>query len=203
MEPFTQYVSDYGLVLLFLTIMLEDFGLPVPGETALIGAALLAARGDLSIVLVVLTGWLGAVSGDNIGYAIGRNGGRRLLMDKGPLVGITPRRVAKIEHFFHHHGGAIVLLARFVEGLRQLNGLVAGTMLMPWQRFVVYNAVGAALWIGVWGVGVYFLGHKLGPLLPHIISHELWFGIGALVTGLTLAALAAHYYYRRRNGHRR
>jgi membrane protein DedA with SNARE-associated domain len=200
-ESFTQYFSDYGLVLLFLTIMFEDFGLPVPGETALIGAALLAARGDLSIVLVALTGWLAAVIGDNIGYAIGRYGGRRLLVSKGSLVGITPRRVTKIEHFFHRYGGAVVLLARFVEGLRQLNGLVAGTMLMPWHLFLVYNAIGAALWIGVWGIGVYFLGHKLGPLLSHITSHEIWLGIGALVIAFALVALAVHYY--RRNGHRK
>lgn len=111
-------------------------------------------------------------------------------------MGITPQHVAKIEHFFHRYGGAVVLLARFVEGLRQLNGLVAGTMLMPWQRFLIYNAIGA----GLWGVGVYFLGHKLGPLLPHITSHKLWFGIGALIV-FALTALAAHYHCR--NGHRR
>ncbi|HET8701286.1 MAG TPA: DedA family protein [Nitrococcus sp.] len=199
MEFLIQHISDYGLLLLFLTIMIEDFGLPVPGETALIGAALLAARGDFPIALVALAGWLGAVVGDNIGYAIGRYGGRRLLVNKGSLVGITPQRVAKIENFFHRYGGAVVLLARFIEGLRQLNGLVAGAMLMPWQRFLIYNAIGAALWIGVWGIGVYFLGHKLGPLLPHISSHKLWLGIGALVIVLALAVLAVHRY--RRNGH--
>lgn len=201
MELFTQHLTDYGLLILFFTIMLEDFGLPVPGETTLIGVALLAARGDLSIVWVALVAWLGAVIGDNIGYAIGRYGGHRLIVSKGSVVGITKERLAKVERFFDRYGGAVVLLARFFEVLRQLNGLVAGTMLMHWPRFLVYNAAGAALWVGVWGVGIYYLGHRLGPLLPHISGRALWFGIGGLVIMLALAAFAG--YRLRHNRERR
>ncbi|KEZ77752.1 DedA family protein [Salinisphaera hydrothermalis] len=171
MPDISQIISDYGPWAIFLLVLLEDFGIPVPGETALISAALLASQGKLPIELLLPAAWLGAVIGDNIGYAIGRFGGRRLVIHHGTRVGITDARLARIERFFQRRGGAIVIIARFFVGLRQLNGIVAGIGCMAAPRFVFYNAIGAALWVGAWGFGTYWFGkhfeqalEKFGPI---------------------------------------
>ena len=104
--------------------------------------------GRLSIVLVVLLGFLAAVIGDNIGFAIGRFGGRRLVERFGRYILLTPERLDKATGFFERRGAGIIIVARFVEGLRQANGIIAGTTGMHWARFLAFNAVGAALWVG-------------------------------------------------------
>jgi len=121
------YLEHYGYWALFGAIMLEDFGMPVPGETMLIASALLASHGEMRIVPLLLIACAGAVAGDNIGYAIGRFGGRRLVFHYGRFVFITEERLSKAEKFFRRFGGVVVVVARFVAGLRQLNGIVAGT----------------------------------------------------------------------------
>ena len=151
-EPF---LRDYGYWAVLAAILLEDFGLPVPGESVLIAAAALAGRGKMHIALVLVAAWVGAVIGDNIGYGIGHFGGRRLVVRYGRRVLITDARLARAEGFFGRYGGAVVLGARFVVVLRQLNGIVAGTMKMPWWRFLAFNAAGATLWVGFWGMLAY------------------------------------------------
>src|SRR5699024_4572902 len=126
MPDLNSIIANYGPWAVFVLVLLEDFGLPVPGETALIAAAALASQGKLPIVLLRAAAWLGAVVGDNIGYAIGRYGGRRLVVRYGARWGLTDQRLARVEHFFARFGSAIVIVARFVVGLRQLNGIVAG-----------------------------------------------------------------------------
>ena len=152
------YIRHYGLIALFVTICLESFGAPLPGESALVAAAFLATRGNFSIGEVFLTAWLAAVAGDSTGYAIGRLGGRPLLQRYGAYVKLTPERLARLEALFRRRGPIIVVVARFVVLLRQLNGLVAGSMAMPWPRFLLANLFGAALWAGAWSFGPYFLG---------------------------------------------
>ncbi|MDA3922841.1 MAG: DedA family protein [Salinisphaera sp.] len=171
MLDISQIITDYGPWAIFLLILIEDFGIPVPGETALISAALLASQGKLPIFWLLPAAWAGAVVGDNIGYAIGRFGGRRVVVRYGEKVGITDNRLDRIETFFARHGAVIVIVARFFVGLRQLNGIVAGIGYMPAARFMLFNAIGAALWVSVWGFGVYWFGshfkhavETLGPI---------------------------------------
>lgn len=155
-------VRQYGLLALFAIIYLESLGAPVPGESALIGASVLAIGGDLPIIGVFFTVWAAAVLGDSTGYAIGRVGGRPLLQRFGWIVRLTPERLARFEEMFRTKGAYIVLGARFVVILRQLNGLIAGSMNMPWHKFLVANAAGGALWAMVWSLGPYFFGDVFG-----------------------------------------
>lgn len=149
-------LDHYGYLAVGGLILLEDFGIPAPGETVLIAAALYAGAGKLNILLVVLIAFVGAVIGDNIGLAIGSYGGRRLVLRWGRYVFINEERLQKAEGFFGRHGGKVVVVARFIEGLRQVNGIVAGISEMRWRHFAVYNAIGAALWVGAWSSVGYF-----------------------------------------------
>ncbi|MGO4574073.1 DedA family protein [Microvirga sp. 2TAF3] len=149
-------IVAYGVLALFVILYFESFGVPLPGESALIIASLLAARGDLAIGHVFLASWLGAVFGDSTGYLIGRFGGRPVLRRFGYLVKLTPERLFHLEALAQKRGFFMVLTARFIVVLRQLNGLIAGSVGMPWHHFVVANAIGAALWAGLWSFGPYF-----------------------------------------------
>lgn len=149
-------VAAYGAWALLIILYFESFGVPLPGESALVAAALLATRGDLAIENVFLAAWTGAVLGDSTGYLIGRFGGRPLLWRFGPSMKLTPERLTRLEAMAQTRGFLMVLTARFIVVLRQLNGLIAGSVGMPWSRFVVANALGGALWAGLWSFGVYF-----------------------------------------------
>jgi membrane protein DedA with SNARE-associated domain len=149
-------IMVYGALALFVVIYFESFGVPLPGESALIAASLLATRGDLDLGHVFLAAFLGGVLGDSTGYLIGHVGGRRLLERYGPLVKLTPERLAQVESLAHRRGFLMVLTARFVVVLRQLNGLVAGSVGMPWTHFVAANGLGGALWAGLWTLGPYY-----------------------------------------------
>lgn len=181
------YIEQYGYAAVFFGILLEDFALPAPGESLLITAAFLAAQGKLHIAPLLLLAWLGAVLGDNIGYLIGRYGGRTLVLRMGHYVGFNASHLTRVEHFFARYGGWVVMLARFVAVLRQLNGIVAGLAKMPWWQFLIFNATGAALWVGAWGMAAYYLGQRIAhPLLllkqyePYIIGA----GLSALLAGI-------------------
>jgi membrane protein DedA with SNARE-associated domain len=181
----TPYLHRYGYAAVFGALLLESFGLPLPGEAMLIAGAALAAEGELHLLPLLFCAWLAAVLGDNIGFAIGHFGGRRLIVRHGARIGITEPRLARVERFFRRYGGQVVLVARFFALLRQLNGIVAGTVGMSWWRFLAYNAVGAALWVCAWGIGVYTIGERLGALAPWV--HRL----GYLAIGLAAMVLAA------------
>ncbi|WP_438490121.1 DedA family protein [Streptomyces sp. S186] len=124
-------------------LFLEDFGIPVPGETVLIAAAVYAGAGRLNIVAVGAIALLAAILGDNVGYAIGRFGGHRLVTRFGRYVLLTPARIARTEAFFNRHGAKIITVARFIEVQRQVNGIIAGLSEMPWRRFLAFNVLGA------------------------------------------------------------
>jgi membrane protein DedA with SNARE-associated domain len=162
LEP---YIQQYGLYAIFVIIYLESFGAPLPGESALVASSLLAVRGDLSVTDLFFTVWIAAVLGDGTGYAIGHFGGRPLLKQYGWLVKLTPERLEKLEDLFRRRGPIIVVGARFVVVLRQLNGLVAGSVGMPWHSFFLANLLGAALWAAVWSFGPYYFGG---------LFHEYW-----------------------------
>ena len=151
-------LRHYGIWAVLVLVLLEDFGIPVPGETVLIAGAIFAGSGQLNIVMVGVIGFIAAVIGDNIGYVIGRFGGRVLVERWGRYIFLTPERLDKAEAFFDRQGGKIITIARFIEGLRQANGIIAGIAEMHWLRFVAFNALGAALWVGAWVSAGYFAG---------------------------------------------
>jgi membrane protein DedA with SNARE-associated domain len=174
-------LSHYGLWAVALLVLVEDFGIPVPGETVLIAASIYAGSGRLNVVAVGLVGFAAAVVGDNIGYAIGRFGGRALVERWGKYVFITPERLDKAERFFENHGGKIITIARFIEGLRQANGLIAGITHMHWLKFVAFNALGAALWVGTWVSIGYFAGQHITTIYNAITQYSLYAAIAAVV----------------------
>lgn len=188
-------LRDYGYAAVWIGVFCESFGLPLPGETLVIAGALLAARGDLHVVPLLAAVWSAAVLGDNLGYVIGHFAGRRLIVRHGARIGITEARFAKVEGVFDRFGAEVVLVARFFVLLRQLNGVAAGTLGMRWRRFLLYNAVGGALWAGAWGLGVYFVGQDMSRVLYWV--HR--FGYAAIaVAGLLVLGVIANRYLRRR-----
>lgn len=189
------FFHTYGYAAAFFLVLLEDFAMPSPGELVLIGTSLVASQGGLHILPLLLLAWTGAVIGDNIGFAIGHFGGMRLLLRYGRRLGLTHERLDRVHRFFERFGGEVVLVARFVQGARQLNGIVAGSAGMPWRRFFVYNAIGAALWVGAWGYGVYALGKRFFNYLPLIERSALYLAVAAAVLS---AAAVAWWWWRRR-----
>lgn len=176
-------------------LFLEDFGVPAPGETVLIAAAVYAGAGRLNVFAVAAIAVVAAVCGDNIGYAIGRYGGHRLVNRYGRYVLLTPARVARAEAFFLRHGGWIITVARFVEGLRQANGIIAGLSEMPWRRFLAFNTLGAVLWVGTWVSVGYFAGDHITTLYAAFRRDELYVLAGAAVV---VAALVLRHLVSRR-----
>lgn len=177
-------LDHYGYLAVGGLVTLEDFGVPVPGETILIAAAVYAGAGRLNIVAVGLIAAVAAIIGDNIGYAIGFFGGRTLVLRFGKYVMLTAERLRRAEDFFDRYGGIVVAGARFAEGLRQANGIVAGTIRMSWPRFLAFNALGAALWTGVWAPVGYLAGDHITAIYSTVSRYSLYLLI-------TLAAVAA------------
>jgi len=172
-------------------LFFEDFGIPVPGETMLIAASLYAGAGHLNVFVVGIVAFFAAVAGDNVGYVIGRFGGRELVERYGKFVLLTGERLERAEKFFDRYGGRIVVIARFVEGLRQLNGIIAGVAGMHWARFVLFNALGAAIWVAFWTT----LGYIAGDHIETVTRDFTYFAIGA---GAIAAGFVIYHLMRRR-----
>ena len=194
-QAITPYLDRYGYTAVFVGVLMESFGIPVPGETLLIGGSLFASVGNFHVVWVFLLGLTAAVLGDNIGYAIGYFGGRALVLRYGRYVLLTPRRLHILEGFFERHGGKVVAAARFIEGLRQFNGVIAGISRMKWSRFLLYNIIGAAVWVAFWVGLTYFLGGRLAGFVASV-KHVQIYVLAALVfvaTPIVLFLLIRHY----------
>jgi membrane protein DedA with SNARE-associated domain len=142
-------LDSYGYLAVGRLLFVEDFGVPAPGEAILIAAPVYAGTGQLNIALVVLIGFAAAVAGDSVGFAIGHFGGRALVLRFGRYAFLTEERLDKAERFFARHGGKVVTIARFVEGLRQANGIVAGLAGMRWSRFVLFTTGEILTWGGM------------------------------------------------------
>jgi len=161
----TELLHDYGYSLVGLVVGLEAMGLPLPGESLVIAAALYAgSTHQLSIPFVVAAAAAGAIIGDNIGYLIGRMIGLRLLRRYGHYVLLPPERLEVGRRLFAKHGGKVVLFGRFIAILRTLAALLAGANGMPWPRFLVANAVGGIAWACLYGFGAYALGKEITKL---------------------------------------
>jgi membrane protein DedA with SNARE-associated domain/membrane-associated phospholipid phosphatase/putative flippase GtrA len=190
MQNIVHLIFHYGYLLVLFGVMAESIGVPLPGETILISAGILVQRGDLDLGDAIFFGILGAVVGDQIGYWIGRKGGRPFVLRYGRYVFITPERLGRAEAFFARHGGKAVFMARFFSGLRVFGALVAGMSRMRWVTFFVYNALGGAVWATVAVLVGYSLGRSLGLV-------ERWTGrASVLLFVLAVLALVLYLAYR-------
>jgi membrane protein DedA with SNARE-associated domain len=162
---FVEQHSQWALVLLFVLLTLESFGLPVPGETALIACAVLASQGSLSIVTVIAVGVLAAIVGDNLGYWAAREGGRPLLERHRLTRQYADRYLKRGERFFAKHGGKAVFLGRFVAVLRVTTAWIAGLSRMHWWRFLAWNAAGGFVWATLIALISYYLGDAAASAL--------------------------------------
>jgi membrane-associated protein len=173
---------------LFALIAGESAGLPLPGETSLVAAGALAAHGGrLSIGVVIAVAAAAAIVGDNVGFALGRRGGRWLLTREGRWASARGRYLEKGERFFERHGPKAVFLARWLPGLRVVGAWLAGTHHMRWRSFLVWNTLGGIAWAISIGTAAYLLGQAAGGLIST-------FGIAgvALVVTLTVAVMSWH-----------
>jgi membrane-associated protein len=175
--------QDVGYPLVFALIAIETMGIPVPGETALITAGIVASRGRLEIEIVIALAAAAAILGDNVGFAIGRKLGRRVFTAPGPLYNHRRRVIAVGEPFFDRHGPKAVFLGRWISGLRITAAWMAGINRMSWPTFVFYNALGGIAWATSIGLLAYFAGHSA----ERIVQVAGLGGAGAVViAGLVL-----------------
>lgn len=175
LETLAPLLDRWGYTAVGFLLFVEDFGVPAPGETVLIAASVYAGAGRLNIWVVGLVAFVAALLGDNVGYLIGRFGGRALVLRYGRYVFITEERLDKAQAFFNRHGGKIVTVARFIEGLRQANGIIAGISGMHWLKFFAYNALGAALWVATWTSVGYLAGDHIEAIYHAVGRYSLLF----------------------------
>jgi membrane protein DedA with SNARE-associated domain len=192
-EKIEPLLQRYGYGAAVAAVMAEGMGIPAPGQTLLIAGSLEAAEGRMNIALLLLLVAAAAALGNSAGYAIGRWGGGAAL-DK---LKINPQRQQHWADLFKRRGGLVILLARFLDGLRQLNGIVAGVMKMPWWTFTAYNVAGAILWTCAWGLGPYYLGRDVHVIAVFFHRHA-WL---LYVLGVTLLVALFLYLLRSSRQH--
>jgi membrane protein DedA with SNARE-associated domain len=184
-------IRTYGYTAIFLCITLESIGLPLPGESLMIAAALYAASTHrLDIFIIVPLAAAGAICGDQIGYLIGRWIGTRALARWGRKVGLTTERLELGRFLFRKYGGGVVFLGRFVAILRTFAAVLAGANKMPWHTFLLWNSLGGIAWTALYGFGAYLLGNQVKHIRGPV-------GIGLAVIGI--AALIAAIIFVHRN----
>jgi membrane protein DedA with SNARE-associated domain len=189
----THFLNQYGLIVVFVVVFLETMGIPLPGETALIAAAILAAQGHFSITSVIVVGATAAILGDNTGYWLGRELGRGFLQRYGVVRRFSDRVIPPAERFFEKHGGKAIFLARWFSGFRVAGAWIAGFSRMPWWRFFIWNASGGI----VWAVTVSLVAYYAGEAAANAIGHYGLIGAGVVVV-LVALILAGMYLWRRR-----
>jgi membrane protein DedA with SNARE-associated domain len=189
----THQLIAHGLILLFAVVALESAGVPLPGETALIAASILAAEGHYSIAWVIAIAALAAILGDNGGYWVGRHWGRRLLERWSPLQRWSGRILPPAESFFRRHGAKTIFIGRFFSLLRVTAAWLAGVGKMPWWRFFLWNAAGGVCWALLVGLASFWGGRAAGDAIDRY----------GLIAGLAMGALlivavgALHVWKRR------
>lgn len=186
----THFITHHGLPLLFVVIMLESFGIPLPGETALIAFGVLASQGNYSIAWVIVIAAAAAIIGDNLGYwIIGRWGGRRLFERWGPLKRYTENLLPRAEEIMQRHGGKTVFFGRFIAILRFTAAWLAGLARMEWWRFLFWNAAGGIIWATAVGLVAFYSGKAAADAIQR---YGLFAAVG-LVVILVAGWLATHY----------
>jgi membrane protein DedA with SNARE-associated domain len=186
-------VQDYGLFVLFLLIAMESAGIPLPGETALVTAGVLASRGKLDIVAVIVVAAVAAIVGDNVGYWIGRLGGRRLLERWAWLDRHASRALPWSERFFKRHGAKTIFLGRFIAVLRVTAAWLAGISRMPWWRFFFWNAAGGICWAALVALVAYYAGEAAGKA----IERYGLIGGGVIIVLLVIGLVVGRHVRRR------
>ena len=192
LEYLTHFVEQYGYFAVALLVTIEGFGVPLPGETAVVVAAAFAARGSLNIVGVVLSTTLGTVLGGSGGYWIGRVGGRGLLVRYGHLLRLDDKRLARTEAYFARHGAKTVFLARFVALLRIFGSLMAGVAHMPFPTFTAVNFAGGLLWATTFSAVGFLFGRNLSKLDDYL---------GHIGLALSAVVVVGYLAYRWREQH--
>jgi membrane protein DedA with SNARE-associated domain len=190
----TNFITHHGLPLLFVVVMIESFGIPLPGETALIAFGVLASQGHYSITSVIAVAAAAAIVGDNLGYwLIGRLGGRALFRRWRWLNAYAERVLPRAERLMERHGGKTVFFGRFVAVLRYTAAWIAGLGQMAWWRFLFWNASGGICW----AVAVGLLAYYGGQSLADAIARYGVYGAGVVIAALALGWLALHFAKKR------
>jgi membrane protein DedA with SNARE-associated domain len=186
-------VHHYGLAALFAIVMLESGGVPLPGETALVAAAIFASQGHLDIAAVIVVAACAAIVGDNLGYWVGRTGGRRLLEGWGPVSRWSAGTLPWAESFFRRHGPKTIFLARFFAILRVTAAWMAGVSRMRWSTFFFWNAAGGICWAVLVGLVAYYAGQAAADAISR-------YGLigGAVIVGVALVGALAYHVWRKR-----
>jgi len=179
-------LHTYGYLAIFVIVCLESAGVPMPGETALVTAAIFAGQGELHIFGVIGSAALAAIFGDNVGYWVGRRFGFPLVLKYGPYLHLNEPRLKLGQYLFQRHGGKIVFFGRFVALLRAFAALLAGINRLAWSRFFLFNALGGIAWASVFGFGGYFLGKAFEHYARPV-------GIAALVCAVIGAIVASRF----------
>jgi membrane protein DedA with SNARE-associated domain len=180
------FISNYGYLAVFIIVGLESAGVPMPGETALVSAAIFAGQGALDIKGVIACAAAAAILGDNAGYWVGREFGFPLVLRYGRYIHLDEGRLKLGQYLFQRHGGKIVFFGRFVAMLRAFAALLAGINRLEWPRFFLFNALGAVVWASLFGLGGYFLGHAFEHYARPV-------GIAALVCAIIGAVAASRF----------
>lgn len=188
----THLIEVFGYPLLFLVVMAESSGVPVPGETGLIAASVAASQGKLQIELVIALAAVAAIVGDNIGYQIGRKGGRWILERPGRFERQRRQVLLTGEPFFERHGPKAVFFGRFLLGLRVWASWLAGATHMRWRSFFLWNALGGICWATAIGLLAYFLGNTAG----NVIEAFGLYGVAAVLIAIGVFVVA-HMRHRR------
>jgi membrane protein DedA with SNARE-associated domain len=184
-------LATYGYLAVFIFVGVESIGVPVPGETMLVTAAIYAGTtGRLSIFWVIVASSAGAIVGDNIGYVIGRTGGYRLVKRYGRYIRLEENRLRLGQYLFDKHGSKVVFFGRFVSVLRIFAAFLAGVNRMHWRRFLIFNAAGGIVWSTIYGIAAFLLGKQLLQLSG-------WVDLALAIVGV--AVIIAVIVFLRRN----
>jgi len=177
-------LEHYGYAIIMAAVLVEGMGIPAPGQSLFLAGALEASQGQIDLLWLLFFVTASATIGNTIGYVIGRCFGSAALRK----LRLDPMRQERLENTFHRWGGIIIVLGRFLDGFRQLNGIMAGVMRMPWWRFSVYNTIGAVLWTCFWGLGTYYVGHDFHAVMAFWRNHPWLFY--AIIGAVSIALLA-------------
>ena len=176
-------LSTYGYLAVFVFVGIESIGVPVPGETMLVTAAIYAGTtGRLSIFWVIVASSAGAIVGDNLGYLVGRTGGYRLLKRYGRYIRLDENRLRLGQYLFDRHGSKVVFFGRFISVLRIFAAFLAGVNRMHWRRFLVFNAAGGIIWSTIYGLAAYLLGQQLLQLSGRVDLILAIVGVAVIIT---------------------
>jgi membrane protein DedA with SNARE-associated domain len=187
LEMLRAALVHYGYRAVAVALLLENAGLPVPGETVLLLASFLAySERDLRLAWIVAMGTVAATIGDNLGYAIGQYRGRRLLERYRRSRVVSDAAVQRGEALFASYGAATILFARFVFGMRVIAGPLAGALRMPWKKFAVFNFLGAALWVSVISIVGYGFGSRWDALMHFMKRFDLILGSAFVIVAVGL-----------------